>query len=390
MNSKLAIASFLFIFISIFLFEIPFFNQAWNPIMTYRLIQLSFFMLIVMWGDRILYVDRETKVYLIVLLLGTLFHMVIKVDAHPVDEFCNWAIIVTFLAIYRGNYTFCTSIPFYIIITFFIVECSIGIYERMVGHFLISYEDTDYLTLSEGHFGTNLDFRSVSLMIHPLKNANAVSIIMAFVLVSKRLSVSNKVVLLLLGVGALWAFNSRGSMLCWFLILIYRFSFFDRNIIFVAICFLLFYFFYPFLFEFIESTGLLGRFISKDFDDESTNARLLAFVWFAMQDWNIESVLMGGKMILMPGSNLTLENGILVTLGYWGWFVGTFKVILEFLISYNSLTIYNVKEKLILMIAFWGVALTNNNSFHHWPLALFVLTFIAFNMFEKFSTNNIR
>ena len=153
---------------------------------------------------------------------------------------------------------------------------------------------------------------------------------------------------------------------------------------------MLFYFFYPFLFEFIESTGLLGRFISKDFDDESTNARLLAFVWFAMQDWNIESVLMGGKMILMPGSNLTLENGILVTLGYWGWFVGTFKVILEFLISYNSLTIYNVKEKLILMIAFWGVALTNNNSFHHWPLALFVLTVIAFNMFEKFSTNNIR
>ena len=82
----------------------------------------------------------------------------------------------------------------------------------------------------------------------------------------------------------------------------------------------------------------------------------------------------------MPGTILSLENGVLLTLGYWGWIIGVLKVVLEFLLTYKCLYNYEVKDKIIILTSFWGVAYMNNNSFNPLMLSMFVIVFIAFNV----------
>ena len=140
---------------------------------------------------------------------------------------------------------------------------------------------------------------------------------------------------------------------------------------------------YPFIMDWIDS-GALGRF-SFDFSDGSSATRWESFLFFAMQDWDLETILLGGRYIKMPGTDLLLENGILLNLSYWGWLVGTLKTILEMIISYVVINKYDRRDKFIVVFAFWGVALTNNIITGLLPLTFFVFAYEAFYVFDTVS-----
>ena len=127
------------------------------------------------------------------------------------------------------------------------------------------------------------------------------------------------------------------------------------------------------------STDLGGR-LNFDFSDDSTMTRFLCYTLFMNEDWDFYRIVAGGSIIYMPGTILSLENGVLLTLGYWGWIIGVLKVVLEFLLTYKCLYNYEVKDKIIILTSFWGVAYMNNNSFNPLMLSMFVIVFIAFNV----------
>lgn len=79
----------------------------------------------------------------------------------------------------------------------------------------------------------------------------------------------------------------------------------------------------------------------------------------------------------MPGTDLLLENGILLNLSYWGWIVGALKTIFEVLMTYIFLKNRPKQEIFIIMFSFWGVALTNNIITGMLPLTFFLFAYSA-------------
>ena len=79
----------------------------------------------------------------------------------------------------------------------------------------------------------------------------------------------------------------------------------------------------------------------------------------------------------MPGTDLLLENGVLLNLSYWGWLVGALKTILEFLVTYQVIKDRPKQEIFIILLSFWGVALTNNIIAGVLPLTYFLLAYAA-------------
>ena len=126
------------------------------------------------------------------------------------------------------------------------------------------------------------------------------------------------------------------------------------------------------------NSGILGRFTFDNLIDESSLTRLSSFYYFMNQYWSISSVLMGGKLLYMPGTKLLLENGVLLNLGYWGWIIGLLKIVIEISLTYKLLSLYTNQEKFIVMLSFWGVGLMNNNTFNSLCLTFFLFTFVSF------------
>lgn len=109
-------------------------------------------------------------------------------------------------------------------------------------------------------------------------------------------------------------------MLCWILILLYRF--FMKKIVYVGLFIFFFYIIVPIILPFIQENRIFGR-LSFDFSDDSSGARILVFVLLGEQECDLSNMIFEGKFLTMPGSNLYIENEVLLTLSYWGWIVGT-------------------------------------------------------------------
>ena len=346
----------------------------------FTLTLLAFSLLLVRYNVKIVRsCDRYQLSYLFLMVIGLLSHVVIGVKQNPFQEYVIWSLIIIILSLYSSYIRFGSNTALVIILlSFYVIECSLSFYERAVGNIIISYEETDFMSIDEFMEDSNR-FRSCALLFHPLLNANVVSIFMGFILVMKNISKPVKIGLVCLGALALWGFNSRGVLLVWGVIILFWSLYRKWNLWIMLSIVVLGFLVLPLAVDLLIKNDLLGRF-GADLFDESSETRLLAFVVFASHNWNIVNIFFGGDIIYMPtlfsGKELTIENGILLTLGYWGWVVGLFKVFLEVIVSYHCLGSYKVKEKLIVMMAFWGVAFTNNNSFRPEAFAFFIFAYM--------------
>lgn len=321
-----------------------------------------------------------SKIYIISITFGFILHVIGGVQERGT---LNGTVIVRVVPILllavvnQQKYTLRHFTNF--IWLFFLIECGISIYEKINLTHLINYSRTDDFAATSLIMVDSSVFRSFSLMLHPLFNANTVSIFLAFILCSDNIKSVYKYIYITIGLLALWGFNSRGAMIVWGIILIYRLLFYKAKLMYVFIALIVLYFAVPPLIEWIVYSGILGRLTDVDFSDSSSLTRIEAFNVFFSQEWSFEDILIGGRILCYPGTDLTLENGILLDLGYWGLVIGTIKIISEILITYQVIQKYNIRDRILIMIAIWGVAFMNNNSFQTWLLPTFVLVCIALN-----------
>lgn len=277
-----------------------------------------------------------------------------------------------------------------LMIIFYILECCISIYEKITLTHLISYTATEELAATSLTMIDSSVFRSFSLMFHPLFNANTVSIFLAFIFCSHRIKPFYKNAFIILGLLALWGFNSRGAMIIWGVILVYRLVLYKTKLLYVSIMLVVLYFAIPPLIEWVVYSGLFGRLTEMDFSDSSSLTRLEAFNVFFNERWNIQDIVVGGRVLCYPSTDLTLENGALLDLGFWGLIVGSIKIICEIVITYKAVEKYDVRDRILIMIAVWGVAFMNNNSFQTWPMTIFVLACVTFNDYMPFRQINFQ
>lgn len=94
--------------------------------------------------------------------------------------------------------------------------------------------------------------------IHFISECNTV--FMGYILVSSRLKRYFQIILLLLGLFAVWSCNSRGCIAVWLLILTYRLFFYKQNVWKVLIALFFLYMIIPNVIVLVQQSGLLGRF----------------------------------------------------------------------------------------------------------------------------------
>lgn len=265
-------------------------------------------------------------------------------------------------------------------IAFYIIECTLSIYERVNMMHLIDYRLVDELSATSQIMEESSIFRSFSLMFHPLYNANVVTIFLSFIICNKKINVLFKYALIALGIGALWGFNSRAALLICAIIVIYRFFLYDLKIWKLFLSLSLLYILLPLIYDWLLFSGYLGRLEEFDFTDGSSLTRIEAWNVFFEYKWTLQDILIGGRILNYGGflQEVSLENGLLLDLGYWGIIAGSIKVFGEIIISYSILRHYAFKDKMIIMIAIWGVAFMNNNSHDNFLIPMYVLSYSTF------------
>lgn len=331
-------------------------------------------------------VTSVTKTYVVFITIGFILHLI--TGNLQENETLNTTVVVRIVPILLLLMAYQQGrlpvIFVRLMIIFFILECCISVYEKITLTHLIAYTATEELAATSLTMMDSSVFRSFSLMFHPLFNANTVSIFLAFIFCSHKIKPLYKNSFIILGLLALWGFNSRGAMIIWGVILVYRVALYKAKLWYVSIMLIVLYFAIPPLIEWVIISGLFGRLTEMDFSDNSSLTRLEAFNVFFNEDWNIEDIVIGGRILCYPGMELTLENGALLDLGYWGLIVGSIKIVCEILITYKTIEKYDVRDRILIMLAVWGVAFMNNNSFQTWLMPMFVLVCIAFNDYMPF------
>lgn len=328
-----------------------------------------------------LYVVYSTTIFIIVLL-----HNLAGVEVEDTIHYtCFVRITPVLLLVIYNNQKKPFKAIFIFGLIFYILECGISIYEKITLTHLIDYAKVEDTQATNNLMLYSTDFRSFSLMFHPLFNANTISIFLAFILCNKKLNIIMKSSLLILGLLAIWGTNSRGCLIIWFIILTYRLTIYNAKLFYAIIAIPLSYFLLPILVDWLIVSGILGRLDSLDFDDGSTLTRLEAFNVFINYEWSLQDLLIGGRMLTYPGFviDVGLENGFLLDLGYWGIIGGLIKSIGEILITFFTLRKYKKKDIFIFMLAIWGCAFMNNNSYNSFIMPMFVIAFIIFDSFDS-------
>lgn len=332
------------------------------------------------------YINRYEIAYVIILFLGFIFHFFFLKIEKPVTDSFRWIFIVLVLVAGRrfiiNNPTSVNGAWQYPLMFFFISHCFVAIAEYFLKTNFFNYK---YVESFSYEFETVGQFRAFGLMSHPLYSANVVLIFMSFVLVLKNMNKYLKYGLLLLGTVSLIAFNSRGAMIIWIIVLAYRLFLYNRSVT-VGVVFVIigYIFFVNDVFSFIlqDYVNIFGRLAQKNsLSDTSSVTRLISWGVFLNQTWSLEEFVVGGRVFYLPGTEISLENGMLLTIAWWGGIVGSVKIVLEVVITWVCLGKYYTKDKIIIIICTWGCANLNNNIINSFVFAFFVLSYLSLNVF---------
>lgn len=143
----------------------------------------------------------------------------------------------------------------------------------------------------------------------------------------------------------------------------------------------------PSVFLYVQKTAILGR-LTFDFSDGSSLTRIMAVEIFLSHPWSLSEILMGGTILEQPtfsrvagvADYVYIENGYLFDLGYCFFLLGSIRIWGEMIISYQALRYFQLKDKVIVMIALWGVAVMNNNTASAFLMPFFMCSYLAFGI----------
>ena len=163
------------------------------------------------------------NIYVIGLSVGFILHVLIGVNTlSGIGDSLFTRIVPVLLLAFALCQKVKPNVFIAFFLLFFIIECGLSIYEKLSLTHCYDYNNIDDFSATSVLMDDVTSFRSYSLMLHPLFNANTVSICLAFILCSNHIKGIYQFLLFVLGLFALWGFNSRGAMIIWGIILLYR------------------------------------------------------------------------------------------------------------------------------------------------------------------------
>lgn len=267
-----------------------------------------------------------------------------------------------------------------IVLFFFIIECSLAIYERI---FYINFFNIEDLTREELLYYNpeNWEFRSTSLLGHPLANAMGVTTILSFILTSK-IKIQNKLLYFLLGYISLFCFNARGAIIISSILMIpYVFHLIKKHNYHKKILYTLSALSLSVIGYIILTTSLGGRLFNTDkLLDGSAQTRLDVFDFTRFI--NLEQLLLGDSSLyvflmrkLEAGG---VENGIISLIIDWGLILTLIILPTLILFHYKKLSIYSTSDKIWIMAIFYILGTMNPNLATPVQWTIWIFAYYAF------------
>lgn len=324
-------------------------------------------------------VEKIEWIYISIMLLGYIFHCTDPTIQNPLNDSIKWVFLV--FLIVAGRIYRLPRQSFIILVVFFIIHWGLAVIEYIKQIHIFDYSYTENFEA----FVSNTNFRAFGLMEHPLYSANITLIVLSFVVINQNINKYLKIGVIIFGSYALICFNSRAAILIWGVLLVYRLFLYNcKPILIIILGLFICILFINYQSNFIQQNlNIFGRLAEKkSLADDSSMTRISSYSLFWNQRWNFQDILIGGRIIYYPGTKTSLENGILLTISWWGWIVGVLKCVLEIIISYNCLEKYSIKDRIFVLISCWGCAFTNNNTINTFVFAFFIITFLVVNSMQ--------
>lgn len=358
-----------FIFLSILFYLL--FNQSliflWGG--QFQFVYSSSLIILIAVISQIRFSDKQNYYFKLGVLISTLL-VIVKITLQQYSQIQTIASLMLIPILHYSNLRqLGNSSKIYIqslILVFYVAECILAIIEKYLGFSFFStynFEVFGYLDYQ------NNEFRSTSLLGHPLNNALSVSIIMSFIYLS-RFNVYFKYIFIILGISALFSFDARAAIIIWMLILtldIYIKFISKGNLIVSFLIISLLYFV-------IDYFNLYGRLFYSHLSDGSVNTRinvLKTFDVFNGYDIWFGDATKKDKIISYLGA-AGIENSIVALIVDYG-LIGLFLIIIFY---YKFLKFEFKQLKLnaivLLLVSFILLGSTNNGLLNPIPLFLFI------------------
>lgn len=268
----------------------------------------------------------------------------------------------------------------YLFIMIFIANCLLSYYERLTFSFVLNYDvewvgnlQKDVLESGNRNFGEFLLFRPMALFGHPLTNANLISFMSFSIFFSNYFNRCFRILMLTMGGLSLICFNSRGAQLIFLglLFLLVIDYFLNRRNRFLPKLFFGIALFYLATLVIDNFELLGGRFVTKGFEDDSTQVRVDAINYFF--SLSFYDLLVGGNELKFG------ENGALMIIEELGLLLGGLFLYLHIYFSWKVLNYRTSIAKIIIFSAFFIVSCTNNNLYYPFVFSLYILFVICVN-----------
>ena len=259
-----------------------------------------------------------------------------------------------------------------ILCVFFVLECLLAIYERKYNIILFPYvEDDYYMSMVEQE--KTWQFRSSSLLGHPLFNANFVSFSLCLLLCCDRIKVVYRYILALLGLFAILGFNARGATIVTLCLVIYKLymilkgqkSKLNKYLFFALIVVSLYY-----AIDFVMNSDWGGRLMQDELMDESAQTRL-----------SFSEYLNHISFISFPTWVETVnksENSYLFILISYGFVLGVILIYSLLRLFFHYLAPYTRQVQILLFVSAIGIGSMNNNLASPGLFSWFFLYLLAF------------
>lgn len=326
--------------------------------------------------------SRSSLLYVFSILIGLFFHVFFVELKNPIFDAFRWIFLII---LYTASWKYETwSVTRYLLYFFIAVHCIMAITEYSTQTNIIDFSSVEEFK----NFEDIRSFRAFGLMEHPLYSANVLIIFLAFVLVSNRPSNFLRLIILSFGTFALLTFNARAAIVVWFTLLTYRFLKTYRIIGSLTVLFVVAVILGELPVGLVVDLGFLGRLGEVGFSDGSSLNRAISYFVFFEENWSLTDIIAGGRVLFIPGSEFSLESGLLLTIAWWGWIIGFLKIILELVITYQALNFLKISDRYIVMTACWLTAFANNNSINTFVLFFMLLCAIVFRQNIGFSNHS--
>lgn len=312
--------------------------------------------------------NRSVLIYIVIVFLVTVQEFLFRGLSDGLNFLKGWLPLVLILILLENSFKYRKKIVTNVLITFFIIECALGIFERvtLTSVFVDIVDGSTFLDSEESS-----EFRASSLLGHPLNNAHQISIMLGIILISQ-LKNSFKVFAYILAFLAILSFNARAATII--VVLLYPLVVYSLNksgtrrqvrrlvtfslMIFVCLLYVLF------------TTNLGGRLIfGEKLIDGSALTRIQAFDM-------LNSFLSSENLLIGLGdlkAEQTTENGYINLILIHGLIAAILIIFAQVKIVLSRIRNFKPLEKLIIFSTFFLVGFSNNAFASYSPLLMFCI-----------------